>query len=105
MSTTPGGITSEIRSRMLHVDTYTRSPCSSSVHINGSGPMQDRAGCAIDLVHSRYVSRLETAYGAVMNLHRSVDGGFFPFCDHCKQPYPCTTVRTLDPSLVQRKGT
>lgn len=81
-------------------DTQTAGPCGESIHWTHGYGAADDEGHPVRFVHSRYLSRLEAAFGAVSYMHRRNPEGIVPFCAHDGEPYPCETMRMLNPGVV-----
>lgn len=85
-------------------DTRHGGPCGQTITHTTVDGMTDDHGHPVTFVHSRYLSRLETGFGAVRYMHRQDPEGIIPSCVHDGEPYPCSTMRMLDPSTVPLPG-
>ena len=81
-------------------DRFTRGCCGETLTATHDG-IHDESGHPATFVHSRYLTRLEAAYGAVQHMHRQNPEGIIPTCIHDGEPYPCTTMRMLNPSILK----
>jgi hypothetical protein len=78
-------------------DTHTQGPCGESIHWTHGDGASDDEGHPVVFVHSRYLTRLEAAFGSVSYMHRKNPEGVVPFCVYDGEPYPCETMRMLNP--------